>query len=197
MTLRGTAKTARTRGFQGWVAQGVAVVGVCAALLGAGAQSAHAQAVAQATRKPYAFRIGDYIPSESEAQNAGSTHNLAFEFDYTIQRVPERGSVGILSLGYIERNDLRIIPFTLTQVYRDPNVNFAGHPVYWGGGIGIYAVRLSLPDTSGDVKGLFGLHALVGLDISDNVFIDAKYHYPFHYDRKFFGGLQVGAGVRF
>lgn len=193
-TVPTAATTPNTTGAKlraAWAAGiGLLALAVCA-------PQAQAQVVDTATRKPYAIRIGDYIPSENAAQRAGDTHNLAIEFDYTVQRIAERSSVAVVSLGYIERDDLRVIPFTLSQVYREPGYSFLGRGYYYGAGIGIYAVRLALPDTSGDVKGLFGVHALVGIDVSDTLFVDAKYHYPFHYDRKFFGGLQIGAGVRF
>lgn len=190
-----TEPTSRKMRVGGLRAVGIAGMGLCA--LAVSAPRAQAQVVEPATRRPYAIRIGDYIPSESDAQRAGGTHNLAIEFDYTVQRIAERSSVAVVSLGYIERDNLRIIPFTLSQIYREPGYSFLGRGYYYGGGVGIYAVRLGLPDTSGDVKGLFGVHALVGIDVSDTLFVDAKYHYPFHYDSKFFGGLQIGAGVRF
>src|SRR5258708_3765437 len=74
---------------------------LCGLALVAAGGIARAQAVEPSARKPYAVRIGTFIPTDQDARRAGGTHNLAVEVDYTVQRIPERSSVGVLSLGFI------------------------------------------------------------------------------------------------
>ncbi len=166
------------------------------ALLGVGG-TARAQAVDESARKSYALRIGTFIPTEQDARRAGGTQNLAIEGDWTIQRLPERSSVGVLSVGYIEREQLRIVPVTISQIYRDPGANFWGKPYYYGLGIGIYSVRMNYPGTDDRVKHLLGGLVTAGLDLTSTLFIDAKYHYISKYDNEFVGGAQLAVGVRF
>ncbi|MDX1934869.1 MAG: hypothetical protein SFU56_19905 [Capsulimonadales bacterium] len=174
-----------------------AMTTLCGFALIAAGGTAHAQAVDESARKSFAVRIGSYIPTEQDARRAGGTHNFSVEADWTLQRLPERSSVGVISLGFIEREKLRIIPFTLTQVFRDPGSNFFGKPYYYGLGIGLYTVRMQFPGTDDRIKHLFGGLVTVGVDLTPTIFIDAKYHYISKYDNKFVGGTLLSVGTRF
>jgi hypothetical protein len=169
------------------------------ALAGASTQ-ARAQYVDEAARKPFAFRVGDYLPTYKETRQIGGTHNLALEFDYIAQRIPESSAVSVVSVGYIERENFRMIPLTIGLIFRDPGTgrnNLLGVPYYYGVGGGLYLTRMTAPDTDGRNKYIFGGYAVGGLDLTPTLFTEAKYHYVSRYDRKWPGGLQLSVGVRF
>lgn len=174
-------------------------LGLAGLMLGS-AGSARAQIVDEAARKPFSISIGDFIPSSKDTTRIGGVHNFAAEVGYTIQRQPEQSSVSVISLGYIEREGFRTMPLTISQILRDPGTgrnNLIGIPYYYGLGVGLYNTRMSSSDTDGRNKWLFGGFVTAGLDITPMIFAEAKYHYPFKYDNKFFGGLLFSVGARF
>lgn len=197
--LRGVASPVRTtptaqRTVKNFLLGGMAAL----ALLAATSGEARAQFVEPAARKPFAVRLGTYIPSEPEGRAAGGDYMWALEVDYTIQRMPERTSVSIISTGFIERGDLRIIPLTVGQVWRQQgNPLYFGESYFYGFGGGVYNVRLSAPDTSGNDKFIPGGYIHAGIDFNSKYFFETKYHYIAKYDRKFIGGLMFSVGARF
>jgi len=106
----------------------------------------------------------------------------------------DSNSASILSIGYIQNNDFRMVPFTVSQVFRDRN---SSRPYYYGLGLGLYQTTLRTPETSGGSKTLFGGFVVVGLDLNGPFFLEAKYHLVSPYDRKGVSGLQATVGVRF
>jgi hypothetical protein len=197
--LRGVASTVRTTLTAHRTAKKLVMGGMAAlALLAATGGEARAQFVEPAARKPLAVRLGVYVPSEPEGRSGGGDYMWALEVDYTIQRMPERRSISIITAGFIERNDLRIIPLTVGQVWREQgNPLYFGESYYYGLGAGIYNVRLSAPDTSGNDKFIPGGYVHAGIELNSKYFVEAKYHYLAKYDRKFVGGLLFSVGARF
>lgn len=181
-----------------FVKRAAAAVGAVACALAAGTGAAHAQGVAAGIENPFAVKLGGFVPSSVDARRASSDVLFAAEVEYTIQSLfgSNRSSYTTVAIGYTKQEDLRIIPFTLNQIFKDPG-NVSGVGYYYGGGIGLYSVDLDRPDTSGKTKTLFGLNAVAGIDLTKNWLIEAKYHYPFDYDNKFVGGFQIMAGYRF
>jgi len=173
-----------------------AVVWGGAALLAVGGTAARAQ-LNEAVRYPFSVSVGGYLPVENDGRQAGGKYMWMGEIAYTIQDLPEYNSAGIFSIGYTERNNLRIIPFTISQIVRGKDTVFTQNNYFWGVGVGLYDVRASLPDTSGKAKTLFGFDVEGGIDITPRVFFDVKYHYITKYDSKFVGGFQVSIGSRF
>jgi hypothetical protein len=148
--------------------------------------------------KPLAVKVGAYLPSDMDARSASSDILLMVEAEYTIQNIVESNyfSQVQVGIGYTERDELRIIPVTLSQVFRNSNAA-PGAGYYVGIGLGVYFTELNLPDTSGETKSLFGGFVVGGLDFGGSLFAEAKYHVISRYDRKNVDGLQLAVGVRF
>src|SRR5438045_2120528 len=114
------------------------VWGGAALFFAAGAAPARAQN--ETVRNPFAVSVGSYLPVEADAREAGGRFMWMVEASYTIQDLPEYNSAGVFSIGYTERDDLRIIPFTLSQIVRGRDTVFTQSNYYWGAGIGLYSV---------------------------------------------------------
>lgn len=161
---------------------------------GAWAQQTHSKNQVNGT----AFKLGFFNPGSGPARQGGGTQILSAEADLVIQYIPERSETGVVSIGYIERDNLRIIPITLSQLTHDKKQT-SNYDYYHGYGIGIYSARLNIGgvnSTSGETKTLIGAHAVLGLNLSESTFIEAKYLYPGRYDNQFIGGLQIMFGRR-
>lgn len=142
-----------------------------------------------------AIKLGFFSPGSGAARRGGGSQILNIEGDLIVQHVADRNETGVLSIGYIERDNLRIIPITLSQLTHKS----AGYDYYYGYGIGLYSTRLNLggaTTTSGASKTLIGAHATLGLNLTATTFIEAKYLYPGRYDNQFIGGLQIMFGRR-
>jgi hypothetical protein len=144
------------------------------------------------------IRVGTYIPSEEDGRDLGGTYMWSFALDYRIQRLPQYNSYSIVTVQYIERNNLRIIPLTIGQVWQTlGNPQFVGRRYFYGIGGGLYQVRASGPEVSGTNKILPGGYLNAGVDITEQFFFEGRYHYMARYDTKFIGGLELSAGYRF
>jgi hypothetical protein len=178
------------------IARVMCAVLMCGAALlsSAGSGTARAQEYEDPPqRKALALKLGLYVPSNDDARAAGvGDRILSLEADYVVQHLIESNSVSVASVGYISKDALRIMPVTISQVFRQPGTNY-----YYGAGIGLYSVRLSLPDTDGSVKNMFGGFGVVGMDLGQSLLAEIKYHYLNKYDNKFLGGLLFQIGGRF
>ena len=174
------------------------VATVCALSLVTLSGSAQAQTRNRYEVNSSAVKLGFFNPGSGIARQAGGSQILNFEADTIIQNIAERNETGVLSLGYIERDNLRIIPLTVSQLVHD-NKRTSGYDYYYGYGLGIYSARLNsggTDTTSGLTKTLIGAHFVMGLNLTEKTFLEAKYLYPAKYDQKFIGGLQVMYGMR-
>ena len=143
-----------------------------------------------------AFRIGSYSPAKSYARNAGGSRMFGLELDFNIQSVPERNESNVLSLGFIEKGDLRIMPLTVTQIVHDRK-RTSSYDFYYGYGVGLYSIRLRGADVDGKVKVMPGALGVFGVNLSDSTFVEARYHYSGDYDSKDVRGLLLSVGLRF
>ena len=169
---------------------------LCALTVLAACGLSRAQYVDVAAQKAYAIKVGAYLPTQKDIRQVSSTALFSVEADVAIQRFPERSSVSLASIGYIEKGNVRMIPVTVSQIYRDPS-NASGVHYYYGGGVGLYSTRINGLGTDGKVKTLFGGFIVTGLDITRSNFVELKYHYISKYNDKFLGGFQLGLGTRF
>lgn len=179
---------------------GTAAAVAALALWGGGAAgtAARAQVLGGPTvPKPFALKLGSYIPTGSEARKAGGSGMLLLEADYTIQNLIDSNSQTVVSIGVTGRDDLYMIPFTVSQVFRDRDNTIGGRGVYYGAGLGVYVVKLDLPDTSDETKNLLGGFLMAGLDLQQNLFAEVRYHYIANYDKKNINGFQLTVGTRF
>jgi hypothetical protein len=174
------------------------VATICGLSLLTFAGSAQAQTRSKYEVNSSAIKLGFFSPGSGQARVGGGTHILNFEADSVVQYIPERNETSVLSIGYIERDNLRIIPLTLSQLTHDAKRS-SNYDYYYGYGLGIYSARLNLggsETTSGTTKTLIGAHFVMGLNLTETTFLEAKYLYPGKYDNKFIGGLQLMYGIR-
>ena len=144
------------------------------------------------------IKLGFYSPGSGIARRAGGTQILNFEADTVVQHIPERNETSVFGVGYIERDNLRIIPVMLSQLTHD-NKRTSSYDYYYGYGLGIFSARLlagGTDTTSGQTKTLIGAQFVAGLNLTESTFVEAKYLYPSKYDQKFIGGLQIMFGMR-
>ena len=149
--------------------------------------------------KPLAAKAGFFFPTDSAARDAGGNGMLLLEVDYTLQTLIDNSTLlghTSIGIGYTERRDLRIIPITLSETFRDSRAA-PGTGYYYGVGLGLYLTRLESGSTSGDTKNLFGGYAVGGVSLGSNLFAEAKYHLISRYDGKNVSGIQVTIGTRF
>ncbi len=180
-----------------------------------GTRPAHAQTqqTELARDKPFAIKVGTYLPADEFVRRASGHTLFAIEAQYLLQEI--NGSNGRLSsqtlinIGYAGRKRFAIAPITLSQTFRDPRQG-PGRGYYLGFGFGIYITRLEVNDasdnegelnagsttTSGDTKNLLGGFLLAGLNVGKG-FVEAKYHVVNTYERKQVDGLQLTAGAHF
>lgn len=174
------------------------VAAVCSLSLLTLSGSAQAQTKNKYDVNSSSIKLGFFSPGSSQARRGGGTQILNLEADTVVQYIPERNENSVLSIGYIERDNLRIIPITLTQLTHD-NKRTSNYDYYYGYGLGIYSARLNLggaDTTSGTTKTLIGAQFVLGLNLTESTFVEAKYLYPSKYDNKFIGGLQIMFGMR-
>ena len=160
-------------------------------VLWTGTTAARAQ---DAVPNPFAVKVGAFLPGDEDARNVSDDVIFILEADYTVQNLPESNSVTVASIGYTEKGGLRILPITISQVFRDRG---ATSPYYYGIGIGDYITRLDSPGASGKTKHLFGGFVVAGLDLRGPLFFEAKYHLVARYDNKNVNGFQFTLGTRF
>jgi hypothetical protein len=167
-----------------------------AVAFGAMSQTAHAQATETAAQKPFAVKISSYTPVNKGVREASANFIFGLEADWTIQDFSERNSLSILTAGYMERDGFRIMPLTVSQIWRDPN-NPSGKDYYYGVGVGLYSTRLQAANTSNRVKNLLGGFVVVGMNLTPRYFVEGKYHLISRYDTHNINSAQLSLGVRF
>ncbi len=155
-----------------------------------------AQSPAAEPTSSMALRVGAFSPAKAYARSVSANNLFSIEADLTVQSVPERNESSVLSLGYIEKGGLRILPLTLSQITHDRK-RTSGYDFYYGYGIGLYSIRLQGAATSGTTKVMPGALATFGLNLSDSTFLEARYHYTSDYEKNDVRGLQFSLGFRF
>lgn len=142
------------------------------------------------------LKVGSYMPSKGFARAASSNGIFTLEADYTVQSIAEKNETSVISLGFIEQGDLRILPLTLNQIFHDKKRTTA-YDLYYGFGVGLYSMRLRGEDLTGNTKVMPGAAVTFGLNLSGNSFIEARYHHTSDYETKRVKGLQLSYGIRF
>lgn len=154
--------------------------------------TAKAQSTGRFKSTGLAGKIGLFAPAGKEARTGAGHQVFAVEADYVAQYLPEQGITNVISIGYIEKGALRLIPMTLNQIF-----NKAESSIYYGYGLGVYSARLSNVENAGGSKLLIGGALTAGKNLNETTFIEAKYHIPFNYNSRDVGGLQLMYGKRF
>lgn len=171
---------------------------------------AYAQEVQE---KPFALKVGTFLPTNRYARRASSNALFAIEAQYTLQNLTYGSrytSKTLLSAAFAGRKDFSIAPITISQIFSTGAAAASGRGAYLGVGAGFYITRLEVSDlsedpgdapggsrtTSGNTKYLLGGFLVGGLNIG-NGFVEAKYHIVNTYERKRVDGLQLTAGTRF
>ena len=168
---------------------------VTAAALGAVLWMGTAAARAQdAVSDPFAVKVGAFLPADEDARNVSDDAIFILEAEYTVQNLLESNSVTVVGIGYAEKGGLRIMPITISQLFRDRS---GTSPYYYGIGLGDYITQLDAPGASGKTKHLFGGFVVAGMDLRGPLFVEAKYHLVARYDNKNVNGFQLTLGTRF
>jgi hypothetical protein len=154
--------------------------------------TAKAQSTGRFKSTGLAGKIGLFAPAGKEVRTGAGHQIFAVEADYVAQYLPEQGVTNVLSIGYIEKGALRLIPMTLNQIFHK-----AESDIYYGYGLGLYSARLSNVENAGGSKLLIGGALTAGKNLNETTFIEAKYHIPFNYNSRDVGGLQLMYGKRF
>ncbi|MGC4046886.1 MAG: hypothetical protein QM758_24080 [Armatimonas sp.] len=172
------------------ILRNAALCGLATMVIGGAAQAQEGRYKVNST----AVKAGLFMPSGKEARNGGGHQIFALEADYVAQYIPERNQTNVVSVGYIEKGALRLVPMTLNQLFHD-NKGKTRYDVYYGYGIGVYSARLSNLDNSNGSKLLLGGALTAGWNINDKSFLEAKYHLIFNYNKKDVGGLLLMYGL--
>ena len=153
------------------------VFALCALALLPAARPAAAQL--PDTPLPIRIKAGALLPSSGDTKNQTNDFHLAAEVDLTLPfAIPFGGN--IVSLGYSDNvsgdRKLRTIPLTLGTISSPPNpASGATGNIYYGGGIGLYFLRVSgggLPSKDG---ARFGGYLTIGYQTPTSLFLEAKY----------------------
>ena len=170
-----------------------ALGGVATLLMTCG--TAKAQSPGRYKSTGLAGKVGLFMPASKEARQGAGHEVFSVEMDYVAQYLPDQGVTNVISLGYIEKGALRLIPMTLNQIFHKPGNS--NSEFYYGYGLGLYSARLSNVDNAGGSKLLIGGALTAGKNLNETSFIEAKYHLPFNYNSRDIGGLQLMYGKRF
>lgn len=143
-----------------------------------------------------AIKLGLFSPSKGPVRQVAGNQLFSVEADQVLQSIPERNETNVLSVGFTERNSLRIFSFSLSQLKHD-NKRTSAYNYYYGWGISLNAVRLTAGETSGRTKIMPGIPVTFGVNISNNTFAEAKYHFNPNYEGYHLNGFTVALGTRF
>jgi len=172
---------------------------IAAGLVGAVAMTSTANAqVSDLAQKvgSSSLKFGSYNPDKPTVRSGAGKNIFNFEYETTLQSVPERNEISTFSIGMIERGDMRMIPMTLSQITRD-NKRTSGYDWFSGYGVGLYAIRIDNGNTSGNTKVMPGMHFTVGINLTQRSFVEARYHFAGHYETINPSGLNISYGIRF
>ena len=178
------------------------------ALVGMGLMAGHSAFaqnadVSSAPQKSGDIRAGVLFPLNSTINNnVGKTVPLG-GVDFVLKHDGADQNT-IISGEYQQRDShgyqLRIIPITIGQVAYSGQ-STSGFRPYFGYGVGAYLVQSTLPDSNGfsvsNNSTAFGGYLGLGLDITNEIFVDARYQAVTKVGPATPSGIEVSAGFRF
>jgi len=150
----------------------------------------------------FSIRAGGYFPANSTIpKNVGSAL-FAGGVDWVISR-QGASTNSFISADFVDRssssNQLRMVPVTYGTLHYS-NVA-ATTRTYAGWGVGVYFTSLNVPNRIGIQEShndtLFGGYLNLGVEMQDNIFVDARYHITTTSGPANPGGLEATVGVRF
>lgn len=149
---------------------------------------------------PIRAKIGVLTPSGSGKDFSGSTH-FSGEVELLLPKLfPGKGKTGInvgFSRGSRGGNTLQVVPVTIERLFSPPNpVGSVTGNIYGGVGIGPYFVRASGNGTSAS-KTTLGGFGVVGYQLPNKYFVEAKYHLAGKVNGINPGGLALMVGRSF
>jgi hypothetical protein len=186
----------------GW-SKAAAMLAIAMAATAFAAPAVHAQVNKSDTTG--AIRLGAYIPVNSNTQQTYGRYYWAGGLDYYFQQngVDQRSNFSVDYTSYTDGNNyLRIIPVTVGQQSILPARGRGVRP-YVGYGIGAYFVHVKNPSNpsfgaSDTVNStVYGGYMQAGLDLTDNLFVDARYHIVSPVKNVNTDSFELTAGVRF
>jgi hypothetical protein len=177
------------------------------ALLGSGlvGHSAIAQnaEVASAPQKQGDIRAGVLFPLNSRlSNNVGKTIPLG-GVDIVVKHEGASQNT-VFGAEYEERSEhgfkIQVIPITIGQVTYSGQSS-AGFRPYAGYGVGAYLIQSTLPDSNGftvsNNSTAFGGYLDFGLDLTNEIFVDARYNAVTKVGPASASGFEISGGFRF
>lgn len=149
---------------------------------------------------PIRAKIGVLNPSGSGKDFSGSTH-ISGEIELLLPKLfPGKGKTGVnigISRGSKNGNRLQVVPLTIERLFSPPNPagSLTGN-IYGGVGVGPYFVRASGNGTSAS-KTTLGGFGVVGYQLPNKYFVEAKYHLAGKVNGINPGGLALMVGRSF
>jgi hypothetical protein len=150
----------------------------------------------------FSARVGAYFPTNDRLKkNVGNTL-IVGGIDYVLSRQGPSDE-SIISVDYIDRsngsNHLQMVPITIGGIhYMDVKATTRN---YIGYGVGAYITSVSVPNSVGFQESnhttLYGGYINAGIEFTDNVFLDGRYHFTQAVGSTNPSGFEVTAGVRF
>jgi hypothetical protein len=149
-------------------------------------------------------RLGAFLPSNSAVKgNIGNTL-LCGGIDFTVQR-PSAVQRAIVSIDYIDKSasnyHLQCVPVTYGQVTSNQSADLTKTNTYFGYGLGLYFTQIAVPDGTGftqtNSKTLYGGYLNAGVNLTQTISLDVRYHATTSTHAGDPSGLELTAGLSF
>ena len=143
---------------------------------------------------PSAVAVGLFLPSSSDAKNAGGDSQLYLDAQYglpvSIPMTPTRTIVSVEGeFGTHSGHHSNIVPLTIGEYLGSSGKSpFAAHNIYAGLGVGIYWENIGSDSSTGQIGG----YGAIGYNIGYGFFVQAKYQLV-----KSANGPIISVGSRF
>ena len=173
---------------------------LCTIALGASLSAVSpAQAQDTSTLFPVRAKIGVLMPSDKNTRNFSGSTQFNIEADLALPNLGQ--GKYFVSAGYSQGsrsgNKLRVIPVTIGRMFSplNPAKSITGN-LYFGAGVGPYFLRASNGVASAS-KTTVGGYGVVGYQLPNPYFVEAKYHLAGKVAGINPSGLAVMVGRRF
>ena len=151
---------------RGWICRTLS-----AAVLLAWGATATVQAQ-EVIEKPVGVRIGALLPTDTGVRDATEDVWFSLGLDYTFART-DVGNDIVGAIDFATADDVNIWALQALYKWRDPGDYGDGNPFSFGLGLGVYFLD---PDI-GDNQTEFGVPVFAEYRISDNAFLQGKWHW--------------------
>ena len=161
----------------------VLVVGITMGVFAAGAGAQ--------VRSGIGIKAGYFMPGDADVNTVYGS-GLVFGADYLFLLGPSYGiDVGV---DYFSQEALGLTTWTVIPITGSLIYVFGGGNLYIGAGGGYYTAEMTIPGDS-ESHSAFGYHALAGISLGPQFFIEGKYSYA-DVEGIDAGGISIFGGIR-